>query len=418
MTRKDLDDVHGRILVMKFKTVVKRVDGTEEARVIEADSRFAVYGQVEKEGESIVSIEEGMGFAMPKWTQISIGSGIKIEQRITFAKNLSAMLGAGLTLTRALNVIERQAVNKVLKAIVIDLQAKIRAGTSFHEALEMHTNVFPKLFTAMTKAGEEGGTLSDTLKTVAKQMDRSYTLTKKVKGAMIYPSIILVAIVIIGILMLMFVVPTLAATFGQLGAKLPLSTKIILDSSNYMTHHLVVVLTGLVVVVGGFTIFFRTKKGASLVLFTSLHMPVIGELVRETMSARAARTLSSLLSSGVEMLTALSITEEVVGKNIFGKVVGEAGERVRKGDALSAAFLEHPKLFPVFFSDMIAVGEETGKVSEMLSQVAEYYEEDVEEKTKDLSTIIEPMLMLFIGLFVGVFAVSMIAPIYSLSSSI
>jgi type IV pilus assembly protein PilC len=403
---------------MKFKAVVKKSDGTEETRVVEADSRFAVYGIVEKEGETVVSLEEGAGFTMPKWTQITIGSGVKIEQRITFAKNLSAMLSAGLTLSRALSVIERQAVNKVLKKIVIDLQAKIRAGTSFHEALAAYPAVFSKLFISMTKAGEEGGELSGTLKTVAKQMDSSYTLTKKVKGAMIYPSIILVAIVIIGILMLLFVVPTLAATFGQLGAKLPLSTQIILDSSNFMTHHFAVVLTLLVVVVVGATVFFRTKFGASLVLFSALHMPIVGELVRETMSARAARTLASLLSSGVEMLTALSITQEVVGENIFGAVVGEAEQRVRKGDALSAAFLDHPKLFPVFFSDMIAVGEETGKVSEMLAQVAEYYEVDVEDRTKDLSTIIEPLLMLFIGLFVGVFAVSMIAPIYSLSSSV
>ena len=147
-------------------------------------------------------------------------------------------------------------------------------------------------------------------------------------------------------------------------------------------------------------------------------MPVIGELVKETMSARVARTLSSLLSSGVEMLTALSITYEVAGENVFGKVVEEAGVRVRKGDPLSAAYLEHPKLYPIFFSDMITVGEETGKVADMLTQVADYYEVDVEDKTKDLSTIIEPLLMLFIGVFVGIFAVSMIAPIYSLSSVI
>jgi type IV pilus assembly protein PilC len=140
--------------------------------------------------------------------------------------------------------------------------------------------------------------------------------------------------------------------------------------------------------------------------------------VRETFSARAARALSSLLASGVEMLSAIAITEEIVGDNRFGKVVGESGARVKKGDALSAAYIEHPKLYPVFFGEMIAVGEETGQVSGMLSQVAEYYENDVEEGTKDLSTIIEPMLMLFIGAFVGVFAISMISPIYSLSSQI
>jgi type IV pilus assembly protein PilC len=270
----------------------------------------------------------------------------------------------------------------------------------------------------MSKAGEEGGTLADTLKIIARQMERSETLTKKVKGAMIYPTISLFAIVVIGILMLIFVVPTLTATFASLGAKLPLSTQVIMALSGFMTHHYIIVLGGLIVLGVGGSIFLRTTVGQKAILFVAMRVPVIGELVQETFSARAARTLSSLLSSGVEMLTALSIAQEVVGDNAFGKVIGEAGERVRKGEALSVAFVNHDKLYPVFMGDMIAVGEETGKVSDMMSQVAEYYENDVEDRTKDLSTIIEPLLMLFIGAFVGVFAVSMIAPIYSLSSSL
>ncbi|MDR3547848.1 MAG: type II secretion system F family protein [Candidatus Pacebacteria bacterium] len=402
---------------MKFSVVVKKADGTQETQAIEADSRFAVYSQVERDGGTVASLREGTG-GLPAWMNITIGGSVNTETKITFTKNLSAMLAAGLTLSRALSVIERQSANPILKKVVIDLEDKIKSGTSFHEALQNHTKIFSKLFIAMTKAGEEGGTLSDTLKVVAKQMDQAETLTKKVKGAMIYPCIILVAIVIIAILMLIFVVPTLAATFEQLGAALPLSTKIILASSAFVTHNLIVVLVALVILVIGGTIFFRSKPGTTTILFVAMRMPVIGELVKETFSARAARTLSSLLTSGVEMLNALSITQEVVGDNVFGNVVAEATTRVRKGEALSASFVEHPKLYPILFGDMVTVGEETGKVADMLSQVAEYYETDVEDRTKDLSTIIEPLLMLFIGLFVGVFAVSMIAPIYSLSSAI
>jgi type IV pilus assembly protein PilC len=396
---------------MKFKAVIKKSDGTQESRVLEASSRFALYAQVEKEGESVISIDENSS-KRPSWMNITIGSGVNTESRIAFTKNLSAMLAAGLPLSRALSVIERQSSNKTLKSIVIDLESKIRAGTSFHEALGTHTKVFSTLFIAMTKAGEES------LKIVAKQMDRSSTLTKKIKGAMIYPCIILFAILIISILMLIFVVPVLASTFSQLGAGLPLSTQIILNMSNFMTHHYIIVGVGLAIVFFGGGYYIRTKQGASVILTVSMHLPVIGELVKETYSARAARTLASLLSSGVEMLTALSITQEVVGDNAFGRVIGEAGERVKKGEQLSAPFVEHPKLYPILLGDMVAVGEETGKVSDMLSQVADYYETDVEDRTKDLSTIIEPMLMLFIGVFVGIFAVSMIAPIYSLSASL
>jgi type IV pilus assembly protein PilC len=180
----------------------------------------------------------------------------------------------------------------------------------------------------------------------------------------------------------------------------------------------IIVFTMLVVAIGLLMLFTRSKFGGNLILMFSLHIPIIGNLVRETMSARVARALSSLLSSGVEMLTAIAIAEEVVGDNPFGKVVRDAGVRVKKGEPLSAPFMEKTKLYPVLVGDMIAVGEETGRVSDMLGQVAEYYEADVEEGTKDLSTVVEPMLMLVIGAAVGVFAVSMISPIYSLSSHI
>jgi len=404
---------------MKFRASIKKEDGTEEKRVVDAPSRFAVYEQIEKEGSIIVSLEEGGGgFTTPKWMNVSLTSGIKMEERITFTKNLSAMLTAGLSLSRALSVIERQSSNKNLKKITQDLSESVKKGDSFHEALARHQKIFSKLFIAMTKAGEESGTLAESLKVVAKQMDRSYTLSRKVRGAMIYPSVILFAIVIIGVLMMIYVVPTLSATFAELGVELPTATKVIIASSDFMAHHSILVLSLLAIGLFAFISFLRTKIGGNIVLALALHIPVIGTLVRETMSARAARALSSLLSSGVEMLSAISITEEVVGDNPFGKVIRESGVRVKKGEVLSLAFTEHVKLYPVFMGDMIAVGEETGKVSDMLAQVAEYYEQDVEDGTKDLSTIIEPMLMLVIGAAVGVFAVAMISPIYSLSSSI
>jgi type IV pilus assembly protein PilC len=168
--------------------------------------------------------------------------------------------------------------------------------------------------------------------------------------------------------------------------------------------------------VGGIA-FVRSKLGSRVVLAIALHLPVIGELVRETYTARASRTLSSLLSAGVPVLDALSITKEVVHAKVYAEVVEEAEVRVKKGEPLSASFAEHTRLYPILMSEMLAVGEETGNVAQMLKQIAEFYEQDVAEKTKDLSTIIEPVLMIFIGIFVGVFAVSMIAPIYSLSSA-
>lgn len=404
---------------MKFTVTLKKEDGTQEKRIVEATTRFAVYADMEKEGATVLSLSEGGGgFALPAWAHVQLTSGVKMEERITFTKNLSAMLGAGLTLSRALSVINRQSANKGLKRIVDDLETRVKKGDAFHESLAAHANVFSPLFIAMTKAGEESGTLADALKVVARQMDRSFTLQKKIKGAMIYPCIILFAIAVIGVLMMIYVVPTLSATFKELGAKLPPATLAVMGISDFMSSHVILVFAILIASIAAIISFTRTKFGGNFILGIALHMPVIGTLVRETYSARAARAMSSLLASGVEMLSAISITEEIVGDNVFGKIVADANVRVKKGEPLSAPFIEHPKLYPVFFGEMIAVGEETGQVSGMLSQVAEYYENDVEEGTKDLSTIIEPILMLLIGAFVGVFAVSMIAPIYSLSSQI
>ncbi len=404
---------------MHFRAIIQKEGASDEIRVIEAPSRFAVYEQVQKEGGVVTSITDAhAGMHMPAWANITIGSGVKRSAIIRMAKNLSAMLAAGLSLSRGLSVIERQSSNKRLKTIASEMSEAIRKGGSFHEALGAHPKVFSGLMVAMARAGEESGSLGDSLSVVALQMERAEELSKKVRGAMIYPAIVMVAIVIVAILMLVYVVPTLTQTFVSLGVAVPLTTRAIVALSNFMTSHILLVLALISAVVVGSIAFVRSKQGSAVVLTGALHLPVIGELVQETYSARTARTLASLLTAGVPVLEALAITKDVVGAAAFAAVIEEAQTRVKKGEALSKAFAEHTALYPVLMSDMLAVGEETGTMAKMLAQIAEFYEADVAEKTKDLSTIIEPVLMLLIGAVVGVFAVSMIAPIYSLSSAI
>jgi len=400
--------------------MVRKEGVPDEMRVIDASSRFDVYEQIKGAGGIVVSLEEIREHELGVLSRfnISIGTGIKRMEVIRMAKNLSAMLSAGLSLARALSIIERQSDNKRLKAIATGLSESIKKGSSFYQALAAYPTVFPEIFVAMVRSGEESGSLSDSLSVVALQMERSEDLIRKIKGAMIYPAIVITAVLIVGILMLIYVVPTLTATFTSLGVQVPLATQVIVSLSNFMAAHVILVFLTLIAIVVGAIIFVRSKTGGGIVLAGALHLPVIKELVRETYAARTARTLSSLLSSGVPVLDALSITKEVVHAGAFAAVVAEAEEHVRKGGPLSTSFAEHIKLYPILMSDMLAVGEETGKVAEMLKQIAEFYEEDVAQKTKDLSTIIEPVLMIVIGVFVGVFAVSMIAPIYQLSSAI
>ncbi len=404
---------------MQYRAMIRKDGMPDEIRVIEAPSHFAIYEEVQKEGGIVIDLQDhAVYFKIPPWLLMTIGTGVKRIEIMRMAKNLSAMLSAGLSISRALSITERQSGNKRLKAIVTGISDEIKKGSSFHEALAAYPNVFSALFIAMAKAGEESGSLADSLAVVGLQMERAEELSRKIKGAMIYPSIVIIAIFIVAILMLIYVVPTLTKTFTSLGVELPLATRIIVAISDFMVAHVLLVLSALVALVVGGIAFVRSRVGAGMVLFGALRLPVIGEIVRETYSARAARTLSSLLASGVPVLQALSITREVVHAKVFADVIAEAGVRVKKGEPLSAAFAEKTSLYPIQMSDMLAVGEETGKVAEMLKQIAEFYEQDVGDKTKDLSTIIEPILMLCIGVVVGIFAVAIIAPIYSLSSAI
>ena len=407
-----------RLLIMKYRVVIRKEGAPDQTRMMEAESRFAVYDQIQKEGGVVVGLEEGGGgLRLPAWMSITIGSGVKRNEIVQLTKNLSAMLSAGLSISRALSVIERQSGNKRLRAIMAGLSDSVKKGSSFHEALAMYPKVFPEIFVAMARAGEESGSLADALSIVGLQMERSAELVSKVKGAMIYPSIVVTAIGIVAILMLIYVVPTLTKTFTELGVKVPLATQIIVVLSDFMSAHAALVLGAIIIFAVGGILFVKSKTGGAIVITCALYTPVVKELVRETYTARAARTLSSLLSSGVPVLDALAITKEVVHARAFAQVIENAETNVRKGEVLSASFAGHTHLYPILMSEMLAVGEETGKVAPMLKQIAEFYEADVAEKTKDLSTIIEPVLILLIGAFVGVFAVAMIAPIYSLSSA-
>jgi type IV pilus assembly protein PilC len=395
--------------------------GEEQAYHGSADvkDRFELYTLIRREGGKILSITESSDnsiWSLRYWNARL--TSISEQTKITFAHTLSSMLKAGLPLSRALMVIERQTTNPRFIDVVSEVEGDVRHGSSFHEALTRFPNVFSPLFIAMIKSGEEGGTLSDALKTIADQMERMHTLKKKVRGALIYPAIIVIAIVGIGAIMMIEVVPTLAQTFTELNVDLPVSTQIIIGVSNFLVAHTLVALIIILSVFIAITMAARTSLGKRFFDWALLHTPLVGGIVRELNSARTARTIASLLSSGVAMLTALSVTREVVQNSFFREVLHDAEADVQRGEALSKAFALREDLYPPLVSEMIAVGEETGDLAGMLENTAVYYEEEVSRKTKDMSTIIEPFLMVIIGIVVGFFALSMIAPIYQLSDAI
>lgn len=235
---------------------------------------------------------------------------------------------------------------------------------------------------------------------------------------MIYPAVIISLIGVLGILMLYFVVPTLTSTFKDLGVELPLSTQFVIAISDFLRFHTILTLGVLVGVFGSGAYALKTKWGKKSIEFVLLKVPLFSPITKEINSARTARTLSSLLSSGVEYVEAIRITRDVVQNSYYRKVLEEAEEKVQKGEPISKVLLSYEKLYPIFVGEMASVGEETGNLAQMFGNVADFYENDVQERTKNLSTLIEPLLMAFIGVAVGFFAISMLTPTYSLVDAI
>lgn len=397
-----------------YQYTAKNREGQNYERSVEAPDRYSLYKIIREEGGTVVTIEEVKGGLHKNISFGGLFGGIKTQAKINFAKNLSSMINAGLPVTRALSVMGKQAKNAAFKKLLSDLEADVSHGATLSDALAKHPKVFSPLFISMVRAGEESGSVASSLSIVGMQMEKSHLLAKKVRGAMIYPAVIIGVMVILAILLLMYMVPTLTATFAGLGVQLPLPTRILIALSQFMVNNTIVVLGLLVLSCTGAVYFFRSTTGRELMDSSSLKLPVIGGIVREVQSARTARTLSSLLSSGVEIVVALDVTIEVIQNHLYKNALVEARAAIQKGEAMSGVFEKYENLYPLFVAEMIAVGEETGKISEMLLGVATYFEDEVDQKTKDLSTIIEPVLMILIGIGVGIFAISMLAPTYSL----
>ena len=253
---------------------------------------------------------------------------------------------------------------------------------------------------------------------MGEQLEKSYLLQKKIRGAMMYPGIILCVMIGIAILMFAYVLPKLTATFKEFNTTLPLPTRIVIGASDFFAAHYLVILVLIAGVILGVIAFSRTVSGKKFFGKLVLRLPVIGNIAKEVNSARATRTLTSLLSSGVDVVASIKITANVVQNLHYREMLMDTSEKIQKGSTLQSLFAPRNDLYPAFVSEMIGVGEETGTLSKTLLEVASYYESEVDQKTKDMSTVIEPFLMVFIGVGVGFFAIAMISPIYSLSNNL
>ncbi len=350
----------------------------------------------------------------------NFGQKVKIKDMVIFSRQMSTMISAGVPLTRALTTMQTQTTNKYFQTVIAGITKDVEGGMALGDAFAKYPKVFSEIYTNMVKAGEAGGILDDILKRLAAQVEQDASIKKKVKGAMTYPIVILSVTVVAFFGITMFVLPKIGKIIKDLGgpnAQLPIYTKIMLDISAFMQKRGVFILFGLIILVFLLIRYIKTPGGKYKFHVALLKIPVIKDIIVKVAVARFARTFASLMSAGVTVLEALRVTGGAVGNKVIQKELEEAAKDVKNGKQLSEP-LSKSKNFPPIVSQMLAIGEETGKTDTILIKVADFYEEEVATVIDSLASIIEPIMIIVLGAGVGLIAASVMGPIASLSKNI
>jgi len=403
----------------KFLYVAKNYDGETKTGELVAKDEQGVAQQLKADGFLVTSVREmeeedgkiKVAF-MDRFTKIAL------KDKMMFARNLSVMISSGLTISKSIRNLADQTDNKKLSQILLSIHEDIKAGKNLSDGMAKYPNVFNELFVNMVKIGETGGNLDETLTIISVQLEKENALMSKIRGALMYPAVIMVAMGGVAILMLTYVLPQMTGVFKDMDVELPRSTQIIIGASDLFKEHSILVLVSFVAIGIVFKIALKTKSGKKAVSFIVLRLPAIKNIVIKTNCARFSRIYSSLLRSGVTSLDALKIVENTLSNYYYKKALGDSVKQIQKGVDLSKVIGENGKIFPVLVKQMIEVGEQTGETEVILVKMAEFYEDEVNQVTKNISSIIEPVLMLFMGIAVGFFAISMLQPMYGLMENI
>ena len=397
----------------KFTFTAKSQKGEAYSGAREAGNELELARALRQEGHILISAiaEKGkkpFSFSLPSffffWARVSA------KEKMIFARNLQVMLGAGVALPRTLHTLSEQAKSPAMKKALLGIENEITRGKSFSQALSEYPRIFSEFFINMVKVGEESGTLDKNMSILVRQMEREEELKSKVQGALLYPAVIIAAMIGIGIMMLIVVVPKLAQTFEDLEVELPLATKLVIGIASLLTERWYAIIFAIVILFFFAQAAVRTKTGKKMAGSLFLGIPVISAIIKKTNSAYTVRTLSALMAAGVPLLRSLEIVSDTLGNFYYKKAIFQAIEVVRKGGKLSDALKPYRDLFSLTVIQMVEVGEETGESSEVLEKLGNFFEEEVAIATKNLTSVIEPVLMLLVGGVVGFFAVSMIQP--------
>ena len=399
----------------KYKYIATDADGSEFSGIVEAPSESKAKKDLADKGVKVVRIMElgamGTGKAK-KAPKPMFGTGVSSANVTIFSRQLATLLKAGLPLLRALEVISRQEKNPYFKAILEHISDNVRTGNKFSDGLAQHPKVFDRLYVNMAKAGEAGGVLDVVLDRLATFQEKAMKTTNKVKSAMVYPIVIMFVAVAILIILMVFVVPQFQKIFADMlgNAQMPALTQSIIDISNFLKEKYIAAIIILAVLIFGTRALLKTKMGIAMKDRAALTMPKMGDLVLKSTVARFTRTFGTLLASGVPILEALTITRGTIKNSIISSALERVHDRVRDGEPLAAP-LDQQKIFPSMVTSMVEVGEETGQLSEMLNRIADTYDEEVDNSVGAITSVIEPIMIVFLAVVVGTIVIALFLPI-------
>ncbi len=384
--------------------------GREVRSAVEASSESNAIAALLNRNMLVISIQEKAGKKSK-----AAGGTVALQDLVIFTRQLATMIDAGLAIVQSLQALGEQTSNKIMRDIIKDVTARVESGDSFSDALQKHPKTFNRLYFCMVAAGEKGGLLSEILARLATYLENTARLRKKVKSSLMYPTVVTVVAIGITILLLVKVVPTFAEIFeGFGGMKLPAPTQFLIDVSDTFRHNFLFVAVIVGALVSGWIYYLKTPMGRAFWDSTRIKLPIFGPIAHKICLARFARTFASLVRSGVPILEVLTIVQNTVGNVVMEDAIKAASGDIERGEGISTSLGKHP-VFPTMIVRMITAGEQTGKIDAMLERVADFLDEEIETTLSGLTSLIEPLLIVFLGVVVGGMVICMFLPIFKLS---
>ena len=391
-------------------TARETASGREIRNTVEALSEQAAIAALLNRNLLVVEIKERMA----KRGQTK-GGRVQLADLVVFTRQLATMIDAGIAIVQSLQALAEQTPNKVMRDTIKDVCSRVEAGESFSEALIRHPKAFNRLYVSMVGAGEKGGLLAEILARLATYLENTERLRKKVKTALMYPTVVTIVAIVITVFLLVRVIPTFKEVYSGFGATLPAPTQFMIGISEIVQHYLLYLIVLAGAGVWGWLYFIQTKQGREFWDTQRIKLPVFGSIAHKICLARFTRTLASLVRSGVPILEVLQIVSQTVGNVVMEKAVKAAAADIERGEGISNALAKHP-VFPSMIIRMLSAGEQTGKIDNMLERVADFLDEEIETTLSGLMSLIEPLLIVFLGVVIGGMVVCMFLPIFNLAN--